>query len=249
MDVSSIQALLFGSVSLNKASTRSLSVFKEAVKKNREAVYGILCHTAHEGEKTAKNASGFMIAPGIVATVAHVLYREEDELHDVIEVIRAPDVGMNMEPALPIMIDSIRDLAFLRVENPRSPNSVQLNHDIVDTGTGCGSLGFPLASVEFLEDDQLNITLIERFQGGYVSAFVKETMEDDLLEWYETDLLMYGGSSGCPVFTPDGVVFGMQAATLIAEKGSDDESKRLSIARLVPSTDIIKMAHTIGLRV
>ena len=50
--------------------------------------------------------------------------------------------------------------------------------------------------------------------------------------------MMYGGSSGCPVFKTDGTVFGMQSATLVTEEGVDDEYKRLSVARLVPSTEI-----------
>ncbi len=50
--------------------------------------------------------------------------------------------------------------------------------------------------------------------------------------------MMYGGPSGCPVFKTDGTVFGMQSATLVAEEGADDEYKRLSATRLVPSTEI-----------
>lgn len=224
-------------------------MFQEAVRTNREAVYGILCHTTRDGEKSTSNASGFMIAPEIIATVAHVLYREENVFHDLVEVIRAPDIGMDMESALPIMIDAKRDLALLRVKEPRNITSIELHRNIVASGSNCGSLGFPLASVEHLDDETLNINLTERFQGGYVSAFVEEYSGEELLEWYETDSLMYGGSSGCPVFTPDRIVFGMQTSTLITEEDSDDESKRLSIARLVPSTDIIRMARSIGLRV
>jgi hypothetical protein len=43
--------------------------------------------------------------------------------------------------------------------------------------------------------------------------------------------MMYNGSSGCPVFKHDGIVFGIQSATLVAEEGADDEYKRLSVAR------------------
>lgn len=224
------------------------AMFQQAVKNNREAVYGILCHTTRGTEKQAGTASGFMIAPGIIATVAHVLYRNNNEFHDLVEVIRAPDIGVNMESALPAMIDPIRDLALIRVEEPRNTKSIQLTRNIIASGTSCGSLGFPLASVTFHED-HLNVNLTERFQGGFVSAFVEEYNEDELHSWYETDSMMYSGSSGCPVFTPDGVIFGMQASTLIGEDETDGEANRLSIARLVPSTDIIRMAQSIGIRI
>ena len=221
-------------------------MFQQAIKNNREAIYGILCHTTRGTEKQAGTASGFMIAPGVIATVAHALYRNKNEFHDLVEVIRAPDVGMNMESALPTMIDPVRDLALIRVEEPRSTKSIQLTRNIIASGTSCGSLGFPLSSVTF-HDDYLNVNLTERFQGGFVSAFVEEYTDNEPYEWYETDSMMYSGSSGCPVFTPDGVVFGMQAATLIGEDESDGEANRLSIARLVPSTEIIRMAQSIGI--
>ena len=221
-------------------------MFQQAIKNNREAIYGILCHTIRGTEKQAGTASGFMIAPGVIATVAHALYRNKNEFHDLVEVIRAPDVGMNMESALPTMIDPVRDLALIRVEEPRSSKSIKLTRNIIASGTSCGSLGFPLSSVTF-HDDYLNVNLTERFQGGFVSAFVEEYTDNEPYEWYETDSMMYSGSSGCPVFTPDGVVFGMQAATLIGEDESDGEANRLSIARLVPSTEIIRMAQSIGI--
>jgi len=223
-------------------------MFQQANAINREAVYGILCHSTRGSEKKAGTASGFMIAPGVLATVAHVLYSEKDDLHDLVEVIRAPDVGMNMESAIPVAIDPIRDLALIRIENPRNTKSMQLTRNIIASGTICGSLGFPLSSVIFHED-HLNVNLTERFQGGFVSAFVEEYTDNELHEWYETDSMMYSGSSGCPVFTPDGIVFGMQAATLIGEDETDGEANRLSIARLVPSTYIIKMMQSIGIRV
>lgn len=223
-------------------------MFQQAVKNNREAIYGILCHTTRGTERQAGTASGFMIAPGILATVAHVLYRNKSEFHDLVEVIRAPDVGMNMESALPVMIDPVRDLALIRIENPRNTNSMQLTRNIIASGTICGSLGFPLSSVIFY-DDHLNVNLTERFQGGFVSAYVSEYTDNELYNWYETDSMMYSGSSGCPVFTPDGVVFGMQAATLVGEDETDGEANRLSIACLGPSMDIIHMAQSIAIRV
>ena len=155
---------------------------------------------------------------------------------------------MNMETASPILIDAHRDFALLKLENSRSSKSMQLSREIISSGHSCGSLGFPLSSIT-VQDDHLNINLTERFQGGYVSAYIEEYTEGELFSWYETDSLMYSGSSGCPVFTVNGTVFGMQAATLIGDEDSEDESRRLSISRLVPSLDMINMTRSIGIEV
>ncbi|MFH1179257.1 MAG: hypothetical protein V1710_02740 [Candidatus Bathyarchaeota archaeon] len=66
-------------------------MFQSAAKGIRESVYGILCHSNLGDQEIADHGSGFMIAPGIIATVAHVLHRRGDRnspLHDIIEVIR-----------------------------------------------------------------------------------------------------------------------------------------------------------------
>jgi hypothetical protein len=67
------------------------------------------------------------------------------------------------------------------------------------------------------------------------------------MNWYETDQLMYSGSSGCPGFLVDGRVFGMQSNTLTTVASSDDESKRLAIARQVPSKEILAYARASGI--
>ncbi|MFH1179256.1 MAG: hypothetical protein V1710_02735 [Candidatus Bathyarchaeota archaeon] len=70
-----------------------------------------------------------------------------------------------METAYPLVVDSVRDLALIRVEASRSLKSVKLERKTVNSGTSCGSLGFPLASVRYGDDGWI-FTLIERFQGG-----------------------------------------------------------------------------------
>ena len=59
---------------------------------------------------------------------------------------------------------------------------------------------------------------------------------------------MYSGSSGCPGFLQDGRVFGMQSNTLTTE-AEGDESKRLAIARQVPSTEIMAFARANGIHI
>ncbi len=224
-------------------------MFHETCLKVRESIYGVLCHSEIRDIRTARNSSGFTVAPGVIATVAHGLHINGDfnePIHETFEVIRTPDIGQDMRSAHIIAIDDARDLAFLRIQGFKDEHHVELVNNVVPIGTSCGFLGFPLASADF-NVESLNFTLNERFQGAYVSAFVSDTLHGTEMNWYETDQLMYSGSSGCPGFLVDGRVFGMQSNTLTTVASSDDESKRLAIARQVPSKEILAYARASGI--
>lgn len=226
-------------------------MFHETCVKARESIYGVLGHSEIGDIRTAGNSSGFTIAPGVIATVAHGLHIKGDfnePIHETFEVIRTPDIGEDMKLAHIIAIDDERDLAFLRIQDFEDEQHVKLVNNVVPIGTSCGFLGFPLSSADFNEDG-LNFTLNERFQGAFISAYLSDTLHGREMDWYETDQLMYSGSSGCPGFLMDGRVFGMQSNTLTTEASSDDESKRLAIARQVPSTEIIAHARASGINI
>ena len=224
------------------------NMFRDTCLKVREAIYGVLCVSNLQDTQTADSGSGFMIAPGVIATVAHALHINGDiaePLHQTFEVIRTPDIGKDMQFAHVLAEDIDRDLALLPVEYPHDYRYLRLVENTAQIGSKCGFQGFPLSSVEFNENG-INLTLIERFQGAYISAYMTETDKDRDLNWYETDQLMYSGSSGCPGFLQDGRVFGMQSNTLTTGE-TDDESKRLAIARQVPSMEILAFARANGI--
>ena len=225
-------------------------MFKDTCVKVRESIYGVLCHSELTDIHTAGSGSGFMIAPGVIATVAHALHIDGDiaqPLHQNFEVIRTPVIGEDMQYAHLIGEDADRDLALLRIDPPHDNGYLRLVEDIAPIGSMCGFQGFPLSSVEF-RDTGLHVVFIERFQGAYVSAYISETENDRDLNWYETDQLMYSGSSGCPGFLVDGRVFGMQANTLTTEEDGG-ESMRLAIARQVPSNEILAFARVLGVEI
>lgn len=91
---------------------------------------------------------------------------------------------------------------------------LQLHAEVPLPGTPCGSLGYPLSTVG-MKEQHVAFTLIERFQGSYISSRRPELLSDGrLANIVETDGLMYGGSSGCPGFTTDGRVWGLHFATI-----------------------------------
>ena len=151
-------------------------MFQQACQIIREAVYGVKCGTPIGNNRAnVSTGTGFMIAQGVVATAAHVIHLEANSskaIHQNYEVICATDIGQQMEPAQFIAEDTTKDIAFLRIPNPRSTQSVVLAPNILNVGTSCGSLGFPLSFV----DPQNRYCLLLRFQGAFVSAFNRETL-------------------------------------------------------------------------
>jgi S1-C subfamily serine protease len=226
-------------------------MFSKASKNIRTSIYGVLCQSPLKNNQVNfGNGTAFMIAPGICVTAAHVLHIEGNKdkpLHSRIEVIRCPDIGKQMSVARLIAEDIHRDLAILEITNPLDDSTVILHNQSVAIGTNCGALGFPLANVTEI-NKAMAFNLVERFQGAYISAFQNVSYDKNpTQDFYETDSLMYGGSSGCPGFTKDEIVFGMHVAT-ITDGAATNNSSRLAIALWIPSMDIIKYAASNGIR-
>ena len=221
-------------------------MFVSACDQIRESISGLKAQSAAgAGQLTIATGTAFAIAPGVVATAAHICHINNDASmprHAGFEVIRSPDIGQPMESASLIAEDTVRDIALLRIAAPRSSARVALNTDRVATGTECGSLGFPLASI-VTNPAGNSFNLLERFQGAYVSAFHPwHHPSGTQMAIYETDRHMYSGSSGCPAFLGNGEVFAMHVASQM-----DPAAGRLAISLWVPAHDIRQFAEANGI--
>jgi hypothetical protein len=228
-------------------------VFEKACSRIRNAIYGFKgISQVGTNQVNCCTGTAFMIAPGVIVTAAHAAHIESNHsrpTHTVFEVIRALDVGQTMERAQLIAEDAVRDIAIFRLTNPRSNACVSLKVNRVPIGISCGSLGFPLAFVNFTQTGSI-FNLVERFQGANISAFHTQTVPSGRqLSFYETDALMYQGSSGCPGFLPNGKVFGMHISVVIDPSTQRNQGlsntqsvNRLAISNWVPSMDIIQFA-------
>jgi len=189
----------------------------------------------------------------MLITAAHLIHVDNDferPVHSNFEVIRSPDIGLTLETTTLVAEDPVNDIALLKIVNPRSAEYLPLEHERMPTGTNCGSLGFPLSEVVTTpEGTQFN--LIERFQGSFVSSFVKRpSPRGGLVDNYEVDTEMYPGSSGCPGFLIDSKVIGMQSQSIYlntTKKGRNTD--QLAISLWVPSMDIIGFAKKNGIDV
>lgn len=234
-------------------------MFADACRSIRECIYGLngMSEIA-PNQVNGTNSTGFMIAPGIIATAAHFCHIENDPTkptHTVFEAIRSPDIGQNMEKATLIAQDAGRDVALLRINAPRSDACITFAENKMPAGEAVGSLGFPLAQIVFLPQARA-FNLVERFQSASISAY--GTMRDPTgreLHYYETDSLMYRGSSGCPGFLVNGRVFGMHVSS-IAERAPNEgtapakgDGARLAISIWVPAKDIVSFARANGVQI
>jgi S1-C subfamily serine protease len=201
------------------------------------------------GQEFHNMGTGFMISPGVIVTASHIVHNSSDSnhpLHQTFRVIRAPDVGQQLESATLLVENPQRDIALLRVDHPRSTEYLNLESTRVPIGTFCGSLGFPFISVQTNAQNQPVFTAIERFQGSHISAFVGATLPEGISIYnYEVDSLMYPGSSGCPVFLTNSKVVGMQVQSLMENNPANPTAgtTRAAISVLIPSMDIISFAR------
>ncbi len=192
--------------------------------------------------------TAFMVAPGVLCTVAHVLYQGGDftaPRYTTFFVIKASEVGLpfQMETCTFIGEDTIKDIALLRIENPRSKSCVALETSKVGRGTACGSLGFPLSNISPAGVFELT----ERFQGAHISGYFPVNLNNWDSFYYETDSLMYPGSSGSPGFLINGKVYGMQKMShphaSIPGSNQSQATDRVAISRWVYAKDIVDVAQ------
>ena len=95
-------------------------------------------------------------------------------------------------------------------------------------------------------------SLVERFQGARISAYhVQLHPSGRTLGYYETDRVMYKGSSGCPGFLDNAEVFGLHNASILEAPigGTPQENARLAISVWTPSADIAQFARQNGIQI
>jgi hypothetical protein len=198
-------------------------MFQEACRKNRESIYFVVGSTPISStQQTHDLGSGFMVAPGILATVRHLVHKHgkiNNPVHKEFHILRTPEIGQpgnNFKSAKIIAEDAVSDIALLEISNPNSSDCILLDSNLVGIGTSCGSYGFPLAQA--IQTPQgVNWQLIERFQGSNISSFHKHAYFEGNApsDAYEIDSLMYNGSSGCPAFLTNSKVVGMQSQSFL----------------------------------
>jgi serine protease Do len=144
-------------------------------------------------ETTACNGggvgSGFLIAPDLVATVAHVV----DGAVSI--VIRADGVTST---GTVVGIDRAADLALVQTRNALGGHVFALDSSQPEVGTDVGAIGYPLAGPESLAK-------------GSISGLGRTINVNDssLAGLIQTDAAVNPGNSGGPLLAVDGTVVGL----------------------------------------
>jgi hypothetical protein len=93
------------------------------------------------------------------------------------------------------------------------------------------------------------ISLIERFQGAFISAYIVDNLTGKSLPWYEVDKQIYGEGSGCPGYIQNGNVVGIMSRVRDPEGESDIpplQRHHLEISCWIPSPDAITFGKKLG---
>ena len=233
------------------------TMFSKASRDIRESTYGFMGFSllAEDGPKKTVNVSNgtaFMVAPGFLITAAHTVHQESNRtkpVHQSFEFIRAPEIGQQMEKAIFVAEHPVQDIALLKIEMPKDSHVVTLKDEIVPRGTSCGFLGFPLASVQFMPNGKRHFNLYERFQGASISNYMENTDQAGDKFFYEIDNMMYEGSSGCPAFTTEAEVVGMQVASRMLKQKESQQLERVAISLIVPSVAILRFLESEGVEI
>ncbi len=136
--------------------------------------------------------SGFVVAPGLVVTNAHVVAgTTQITVKDLVEE----------HPATPVLYDPRYDIAVLRVQNLGDP-PLHLDPGYVPRGTKAAVLGFP----EGGPFDARAAGVLMSFDPLSSDIYGTATVQRQL---YEIQSLVRPGNSGGPLAEPDGTVIGV----------------------------------------
>ncbi|MGO9341479.1 MAG: MarP family serine protease [Acidimicrobiales bacterium] len=148
-------------------------------------IEGQACGLTQEG-------SGFVVAPGLVVTNAHV-----------VAGVARPDVidSEGLQPATPVVYDPVLDIAVLRVKGLTVP-PLHLDPNLVGRGATGAVLGFPEGGS--FKYGAAGVMAAFQATGWDIYGNVEATRSI-----YEIDAVVRPGNSGGPFVEPDGVVIGV----------------------------------------
>ncbi|MGH9171392.1 MAG: MarP family serine protease [Acidimicrobiales bacterium] len=146
--------------------------------------------------------SGFVVAPGLVVTNAHVVAGAKD--------ITAED-SVQSEPATPILVDADFDLAVLRVPYLSLP-ALKVDPDYVDRGTKAVVMGYPGGGPFDAQPAGVLLSFDPESTNIYGTASVQRHI-------YELQSVVRPGNSGGPLVEPNGTVIGV----VFSRDANDDD--------------------------
>lgn len=179
----------------------------------RDAVVGIGTYDRLASPRAQIAGTGFVIAPNLVATNAHVVDRD-DPLNDPLKehqlvVLVGHARQAKAIPAELVANDVRHDLAILRVKDIRFDNIMQLSTRKVREGELYAFTGFPIGAVLGLHPvthrgiiSAISPIVIPARTAKDLNAAQLAQMRNPY-QIYQLDATAYPGNSGSPLYHPD----------------------------------------------
>ncbi len=182
-----------------------------------------------------RDALGITIAPlgtgfavdrsGHILTCWHVTYMDRDQQIECDEfLVTQPGLGPARYKADTVTKDKDRDVALLRIDGNVRTKPVTLLDRNVPFGSSCCAFGHPLSSTD---PTTKSMRIYTRAAAGLVSMPIRAATFPGTrpVRLYELDFFTYGGSSGGPVFLPNGDTFAWVRASLLLDDGSGKKKR------------------------
>jgi S1-C subfamily serine protease len=237
-------------------SANALADLPETIERIKQAVVGVGTYAPIRGVQASYRGTGFVVADGRhVITNAHVL---PSELNAKRNEYIAIFVGIEGRPrrAEKIAIDSIHDLALLKIDGPPLPN-VSLGDALqVREGKSIAFTGFPIGPV---------LGLYPVTHRGIVSAITPiatagrtshdlnsqriEHLRHRPFKVFQLDATAYPGNSGSPVYDPNtGRILGVVNMVFVKDSKENILKSPSGITYAIPANYLQALLRRAGLK-
>lgn len=160
------------------------------------------------------SGSGAIISSRHVLTNRHVVMAEDGAFREGFNVLLPPDYQKRVGARV-VFVDGVYDLAVLELSEPIAPPRLSILVTLPPLSTKVTACGFPTGS-----DFGVSLTVT----GGQISRHPVPVTPGDREDqahikrslWH--DAVITGGSSGGPLMTDEGVLVGLNSASLTADK-------------------------------
>jgi S1-C subfamily serine protease len=164
--------------------------------------------------KMIGSGSGAIVSSRHVLTNRHVVMTDKGAFREGFNILLPPDYKKRVGARV-MFVDGVYDLAVLELAEPIAPPRFSILVSLPPLSTKVTACGFPTGS-----DFGVSLTVT----GGQISRHPVSVAADDREDeahikrslWH--DAVITGGSSGGPLMTDEGVLVGLNSASLTADK-------------------------------
>ncbi|WP_083761443.1 S1 family peptidase [Nitrosococcus halophilus] len=209
-------------------ATNAIASLPETIEHIKQAVVGVGTYASTRGAQASYRGTGFVVANGrYVVTNAHVLPSQLDSKRNERIAVFVGVKGL-LRRAKKVAVDTVHDLALLKIEGSPLPPMSLGNTSQVREGESIAFTGFPIGAV---------LGLHPVTHRGIVSAITPiatagrtsqdlnpqriQHLRQRSFKVFQLDATAYPGNSGSPVYDPDtGQVLGV--VNMVFVKGSKE---------------------------